>query len=175
MRRAFVLKNLIKLVLHHTFYIFRLKQCQFQKKYEKGLSECKYKCMSWKNIIYLQNEINIELLMFFSPYSNYCSFTCKDEQKKTQSFILCIYWLWARKMGEITMSNESVEIPNSDVKLIRYQFWCTSCAFRLIKSLQWYSGRNSWKSEQIVKTVKKKKKPKKPNAVPWNWAKSVKG
>jgi hypothetical protein len=28
------------------------------------------------------------------------------------------------------------------VKLIRYQFWCTRCACRLIKSLQWYSGRN---------------------------------
>jgi hypothetical protein len=34
------------------------------------------------------------------------------------------------------------------VKLIRYQFWCTRCAFRLLKSLQWYSGRKSWKSEK---------------------------
>jgi hypothetical protein len=29
----------------------------------------------------------------------------------------------------------------SDVKLVRYQFWCTRCAFWLHKSLQWYSGR----------------------------------
>jgi hypothetical protein len=33
-----------------------------------------------------------------------------------------------------------------NVKLIRYQFWCTRCAFRLLKSLQWYWGRKSWKS-----------------------------
>jgi hypothetical protein len=34
------------------------------------------------------------------------------------------------------------------VKLIRYQFWCTRCAFRLLKSLQWYSGRKGWKSKK---------------------------
>jgi hypothetical protein len=28
-----------------------------------------------------------------------------------------------------------------NVKLIRYQFWCTRCAFQLIKSLQWCSSR----------------------------------
>jgi hypothetical protein len=33
----------------------------------------------------------------------------------------------------------------SYVKLIRYQFWCTRCTFRLIKSLQWYSVRKRWK------------------------------
>jgi hypothetical protein len=46
------------------------------------------------------------------------------------------------------------------VKLIRYQFWCTRCAFRLIKSLQWYSGRKSWKSEKtkLWKLYKSKKK-----------------
>jgi hypothetical protein len=37
------------------------------------------------------------------------------------------------------------------VKLIRYQVWCTRCAFRLIKSLQWYSGRKSWKSKKLWK------------------------
>jgi hypothetical protein len=35
-----------------------------------------------------------------------------------------------------------------NVKLIRYQFWCTRCAFRLIKSLQWCSSRKSWKSKK---------------------------
>jgi hypothetical protein len=35
-----------------------------------------------------------------------------------------------------------------DVKLIRYQFWCTRCAFRILKCLQWFSGRKSWKSEK---------------------------
>jgi hypothetical protein len=41
------------------------------------------------------------------------------------------------------------------VKLIRYQFWCTRCAFRLLRSVQWSSGKTSWKSEkQTVKTVK---------------------
>jgi hypothetical protein len=33
------------------------------------------------------------------------------------------------------------------VKLIRYQFWCTRCTFRLLKSLQWYSGLKSWTSK----------------------------
>jgi hypothetical protein len=28
------------------------------------------------------------------------------------------------------------------------QLWCTRCAFRLLKSLQWYSGRKSWQSEK---------------------------
>jgi hypothetical protein len=41
-----------------------------------------------------------------------------------------------------------------NVKLIRYQFGCTRCAFRLLKSLQWYSGRKSWKSgKKIVITI----------------------
>jgi hypothetical protein len=41
-----------------------------------------------------------------------------------------------------------------NVKLIRYQFWCTRCASRLLKSPQWYSGRKSWKSEKKnMKTV----------------------
>jgi hypothetical protein len=61
----------------------------------------------------------------------------------------------------------------SDVKPIRYQFWCTRCAFRLIKSLQWYSGRKSWKSEKKLGIVKEPKKKKPANTVPWNWAKSV--
>jgi hypothetical protein len=29
----------------------------------------------------------------------------------------------------------------NDIKLIRLQFWCTRCAFRLLKSLQWCPGR----------------------------------
>ena len=58
-----------------------------------------------------------------------------------------------------------------NVKLIRYQFWCTRCAFRLIKSRQWYLDRKSWKSEkQNVKNLCKEQKKK-----PWNWAKSVEG
>jgi hypothetical protein len=43
-----------------------------------------------------------------------------------------------------------------NVKLIRYQFWCIRCAFRLIKSRQWYSCRKSW-IQKIVKTVKEPK------------------
>jgi hypothetical protein len=35
--------------------------------------------------------------------------------------------------------------------LKRYRFWCTRCAFRLIKSLQWYQGRKSWKFEKLWK------------------------
>jgi hypothetical protein len=45
-----------------------------------------------------------------------------------------------------------------DLGLIRYQFWCTRCAFRLIKYLQWYSGRKFGNSKAIVKTVKEPKK-----------------
>jgi hypothetical protein len=44
-----------------------------------------------------------------------------------------------------------------NVKLIRYQFWCTRCTFRLIKSLQWYSGR-TWL--EIKKNVKTAREPK---------------
>jgi hypothetical protein len=58
-----------------------------------------------------------------------------------------------------------------NVKLIRYQFWCTRCAFRLIKSRQWYSGRKSWNPKNC-KTCKKAEKTK---YCPWNWAKSVEG
>jgi hypothetical protein len=32
--------------------------------------------------------------------------------------------------------------------LIRYQFWCTRCAFGLLKSLRWCSGRKSLRSEK---------------------------
>jgi hypothetical protein len=34
-----------------------------------------------------------------------------------------------------------------DLKLIQYQFWCSRCAFRLMKCLQWCSGRKKeiWK------------------------------
>jgi hypothetical protein len=32
-------------------------------------------------------------------------------------------------------------------KINTIPIWCTRCAFRLIMSLQWYSGRKSWKSE----------------------------
>jgi hypothetical protein len=40
------------------------------------------------------------------------------------------------------------------VKLMPYQFWCTRCAFRLLKSLQWCSYRKSWKSEKTKKLLK---------------------
>jgi hypothetical protein len=60
-----------------------------------------------------------------------------------------------------------------NVKLICYQFWCTRCAFRLLKSPQWCSGRKSSKFEKNVKT--KRAVGWKPNWVPWNWAKSVEG
>jgi hypothetical protein len=60
------------------------------------------------------------------------------------------------------------------VNLIRYQFWCTRCAFRLIKSLQWYSdrkkgGRPKKICDNCIRAWKN------PNTVPWNWAKSVEG
>jgi hypothetical protein len=44
-----------------------------------------------------------------------------------------------------------------NIKLIRYQFWCTRCAFRLIKSRQWYSGRKSWKSQKCENYKRAKK------------------
>jgi hypothetical protein len=74
----------------------------------------------------------------------------------TEPFLLLFFWnyLWMLLM----ISNyECMFVAN--VKLIRYQFWCTRCAFRLMKSRQWYSGRKSWKSQkQTVKTVKEPKK-----------------
>ena len=40
-------------------------------------------------------------------------------------------------------------------KTVRYRFWCTRCAFRLMKSRQWYLDRKSWKSgKKNVKSVK---------------------
>jgi hypothetical protein len=48
-----------------------------------------------------------------------------------------------------------------NVKLMRYQFWCTRCAFRLIKSRHWYSGRTCWNP----KKCKNCKRAEKPNAV----------
>jgi hypothetical protein len=41
------------------------------------------------------------------------------------------------------------------VKLTWYLFWCTRCAFRLMKSFQWYAGRNCRRSKTNVKTIKK--------------------
>jgi hypothetical protein len=58
-----------------------------------------------------------------------------------------------------------------NVKLIRYQFRCTRCAFRLIKSCQWYSGRKSWNP----KNCENCKRAEKTNSVLGNWAKSVEG
>jgi hypothetical protein len=62
------------------------------------------------------------------------------------------------------------------VKLIRYQFWYTRCAFRLRKSFQWYLGRKSWKSEKkkCENCIKADNKTQ-IIIVPWNWAKSVEG
>jgi hypothetical protein len=44
-----------------------------------------------------------------------------------------------------------------NVKLMRYQFWCTRCAFRLIKSCQWYSGRKSWNKKNCENCKRAKK------------------
>jgi hypothetical protein len=72
----------------------------------------------------------------------------------------------------------------SDVKLIRYQFWCTRCAFRLIKSLQMYSGRKSWKSKKNCENCKRAEKTQilrlicfipivKPFLTHWSWLRVV--
>jgi hypothetical protein len=49
----------------------------------------------------------------------------------------------------------------SNVKLIRYQFICTRCVFRLLESLQWYSGRKKLEireknCENCIRAEKKK-------------------
>jgi hypothetical protein len=51
------------------------------------------------------------------------------------------------------------------VKLIGYQFWCTICAFRLMKCLQWCSGWKRWKSENLWKTIEDKRKNPNHNAM----------
>jgi hypothetical protein len=63
-----------------------------------------------------------------------------------------------------------------NVKLIRYQFWGTRCAFRLIKYLQHCDAQ----SEKVgnpknVKSVKEPEKNPKKQTVSWNWAKFVEG
>jgi hypothetical protein len=50
-------------------------------------------------------------------------------------------------------------IISFNVKLIRYQFWCTRCVFRLLKSPQWYSGRKSWKTKNNCENCKRAEKP----------------
>jgi hypothetical protein len=47
-----------------------------------------------------------------------------------------------------------------NVKLIWYQFRCTRCAFRLLKSLQSYSGWKSWKCEKKNENCIRTPKPK---------------
>jgi hypothetical protein len=60
----------------------------------------------------------------------------------------------AKNLFPVRVANlKSIDVwlkPNMciGVKLIRYQFRCARCAFRLLKSHQWYLGRKSWKSEQ---------------------------
>jgi hypothetical protein len=71
--------------------------------------------------------------------------------------ILIFFFCWIVQVVEWSIY-ESLNFE--DVKLIRYQFWCTRCAFRLIKSLQRYSGQKCWKSEQ--KKLWKYKELKKP-------------
>jgi hypothetical protein len=39
-------------------------------------------------------------------------------------------------------------VSNKDVKLIRYQFWCTRCEFRLLNYLQWCSDRTKLKENK---------------------------
>jgi hypothetical protein len=43
------------------------------------------------------------------------------------------------------------------IKLISYQVSCTRYAFRLLNSLQWCSGRKSWKSEKRWKLWKSRR------------------
>ena len=52
-----------------------------------------------------------------------------------------------------------------NVKLIRYQFWCTRCAFRLLRSLQWCSGRKSWTSEKKGKNLMSRRMKTKESAI----------
>jgi hypothetical protein len=52
------------------------------------------------------------------------------------------------------------DLLTENVKLTWYQFWCTRCAFRLIKSLQWCSVRKSWKSKKCEICKRAEKKPK---------------
>jgi hypothetical protein len=79
----------------------------------------------------------------------------------------------ARRLSFLYISQiMSTDFEVSNVKIIRYQFWCTRCAFRLIKSLQRCSDRKSSKSQKMWSMWKSRYKP---NRVPWNWAKSVEG
>jgi hypothetical protein len=72
--------------------------------------------------------------------------------KDTASFLLLSRHSFWTNSASYEYKNKSANI-GALKKLIRYQFWCTRCAFRLLKSLQWCSGRKRWKSEK-VKTVK---------------------
>jgi hypothetical protein len=84
----------------------------------------------------------------------------KDFQVKT----LCIYhYLMFKDTQSCVYPQKEIRyiaytLKLYDVKLI-YQFWCTRCAFRLVKSLQWCSGQKVWKpGKKIMKTVKNRKK-----------------
>jgi hypothetical protein len=54
------------------------------------------------------------------------------------------------------------------LKLIRYQFWCTRCVFRLIKSLLWCSGRKAIRKK--CENCENFKKPKNIDWAFWDFA-----
>jgi hypothetical protein len=75
----------------------------------------------------------------------------------TPDSVFC-FWLWLRlthfQFRRYTNAAEIVSIWLDKWKLIRYQFWCTRCAFWLLQSLQWCSSRKGLKSEKKYKNWK---------------------
>jgi hypothetical protein len=88
----------------------------------------------------------------------YCDFVCSTLVKCWETLPCAIdaifAWKWSfynTKTMAVQKSYRSTQVKHRqqnalnhkvanrlNVKLIRYQFWCTICAFRLMKSRQWY-------------------------------------
>jgi hypothetical protein len=87
---------------------------------------------------------------------------------------LCMRPLGCRDPRGLTVHQQRSWSRGQNAKLIRYQFWCTRCASRLLKSFGGTRAEKVGNPKTIVKTVLELKNPN-TCTMPWNWAKSVEG
>jgi hypothetical protein len=75
-----------------------------------------------------------------TPYDHDVHTICFSLTQGTRSYDLCPGVFTLLKIFEHhRFKGDGTNPYCHNVKLIRYQFWCTRCAFRLLKSLLWYS------------------------------------
>jgi hypothetical protein len=123
---------------------------------------CRFSLLSWYYKTFRPSEVDSFLLQFYQGQY----FSTWSLPEVTSVHIFCsesMLYTYDAKVHLCTRSFTCNWTPDSrcdkfplDVKLIRYQFWCTRCAFRLLKSLQWCSG---WKQLEIRNKMWKLKEP----------------